>query len=187
MLMKNRPKDYLKEPYARVLVPADDGTFFAEILEFPGCFAQGDTPNEAMDNLNRVALGWIESAQELGQEIPPPFMNIGYSGRIALRLPKSIHKKASTYAERDNVSLNQFFLSAISTRIGAEDFYNRLLDRLEERLLPTARTVIFLSDKYMQKWDEPDKAVRTIPFLTSLKFDEQTASNITEKVLREAV
>jgi len=183
--MKNQPNDYLKEPYARVLVPDDDGTFFAEILEFPGCFAQGDTPNDAMDNLNDVALAWIESALELGQEIPSPFMNIGYSGRIALRLPKSIHKKASTYAERDAVSLNQFFLSAISTRIGAEDFYNRLVDRLEERLLPTARTVIFLSDKHMQKWDEPVKAVRTMPFITALKSDEPIAS--TEKVLMEVV
>ena len=44
--MKRTAKDYLKEPYSRVLVPESDGTYSADILEFPGCFAEGKTPNE---------------------------------------------------------------------------------------------------------------------------------------------
>ena len=57
--MKKKPEDYLKEPYSRVLLPEEDGRFSAEILEFPGCFAQGDNPGEAFDNLEMTAKSWI--------------------------------------------------------------------------------------------------------------------------------
>jgi len=39
----NASKEILRKPYARVLVPDENGGFFAEILEFPGCFAEGET------------------------------------------------------------------------------------------------------------------------------------------------
>lgn len=126
------PDEILKQPYARVLVPNEDDTFSAEMLEFPGCFAQGGSPNEAIQNLESSAVSWIEAALEQGQDIPAPSANYGYTGKIALRLPRSIHKKAIQLAERDGTSLNQFLLSAIAARVGAEDFYSKLLERFEE-------------------------------------------------------
>ena len=57
-----------------------------------------------------------------------------------LRLPRSIHKQAARFAKKDDVSLNQFFASAIAARVGAEEFYDHLTKRLEERL--TQQTVI---------------------------------------------
>ena len=140
--MKKKPEEYLKEPYARILIPDEKGSFSAEILEFPGCFSQGDTANEALENLESAAIAWIESALNQGQAIPPASMNQGYGGKIALRLPRSIHRRASELAERENTSLNQFILSAIAARIGAEDFYTSLASRLENRIIITANTVV---------------------------------------------
>ncbi len=128
------PGKYLRQPYARIVIPAEDG-FHAEILEFPGCFAQGDSADEAYANLEKAAYAWIEACQEQGQEIPSPSANAGYSGKIVLRLPKSIHRRASRLAERDGVSLNQFLLSAVACRVGAEDLYARVAQRLEQGLL----------------------------------------------------
>jgi predicted RNA binding protein YcfA (HicA-like mRNA interferase family) len=34
--------EYLKKPYGRLLVPEDEGGYRAEIIEFPGCFAEGN-------------------------------------------------------------------------------------------------------------------------------------------------
>jgi antitoxin HicB len=167
MKMKMEINQYLKKPYARILVPADDGTYFAEILEFPGCFAQGDTPNQAMENLDKVAIDWIQSAIELGQQIPGPNLNVSYSGRIALRLPKSIHRRSAMLAEHDQTSLNQFFLSAIATRVGAEDFYERLLRRIENRIMPVAQTIIIMTQESLQSWDEPPERVESLPFMVS--------------------
>jgi len=131
--MKIAANEYLKKPYSRTLIPVGDGTYFAEILEFPGCFAEGQTPGEAYKNLDKVAESWIEAAQDLGQEIPAPFATRDFSGRIALRIPRSIHKQAAKFAEMDDTSLNQFFLGAIAARVGAEDLYERLSNKLEAK------------------------------------------------------
>jgi|SRR5947208_353505 len=127
-------QEYLKEPYARILIPDEEGGFSAEILEFPGCFAEGDTADEAMQALDRAADAWIQAALDQGQAIPPPFRNQGYGGKIALRLPRSLHRQATEFAERDGTSLNQFLVSAIAARVGAEEFYNRLVTELLKKL-----------------------------------------------------
>lgn len=136
--MKKTAKEYLKKPYSRVLVPEIDGTYSADILEFPGCFAEGKTPNEAYANLERIAESWIEAALEQGQEIPEPIETHDYSGRIALRIPRSIHKQAAKFAEMDGTSLNQFFLTAVAARVGAEELYVRLSNRLEAKCTTVA-------------------------------------------------
>jgi len=128
------PEEYLKQPYARILIPEDGGGYSAEILEFPGCFAQGDTPDEAYGNLEEAAKAWIQSSLERDLAIPPPSINAGYGGKIALRIPKSAHRFAVQMAERDGVSLNQFLVSAISARIGAEDLYNRMAQKIESKI-----------------------------------------------------
>lgn len=125
------PEDYPKLPYTRILIPDEEtGTYSAEIAEFPGCFAQGETPEEAYKELEEVAKSWIEAALDLGQEIPRPMARYDYSGRFALRLPKSLHREASLAAEREGVSLNQFIVSAISERLGALNLYEKLAEKI---------------------------------------------------------
>lgn len=133
--MNKTAKDYLKEPYSRILIPVD-GTYSAKVLEFHGCFAQGKTPEEAYTNIEKSAESWIEVALSRGQEIPPPLASHDFSGRIALRIPRSIHKQAAKFAEMDDTSLNQFFLTAIAARVGAEEFYERLVNRLKAHFTP---------------------------------------------------
>lgn len=122
---------FLKKPYARVLTPEDDGTYSAEVLELSGCFAQGDTPSEAIENLNCAAAEWIEASLARGQDIPEPSETRGYSGTISLRIPRGLHKRAAKMAERNGVSLNQFLVSAISSAVGAGDLYSRFVERMD--------------------------------------------------------
>jgi predicted RNase H-like HicB family nuclease/predicted DNA-binding protein len=144
--MPKTPDDYLKLPYSRILIP-DEGTYAAEILEFSGCFSQGDTPDEAIANLENAARSWIQVALDQGQEIPEPYVNQGYAGKIALRLPRSMHRQATRLAERDGVSLNQFLVSAIAARIGAEDFYSRLAEKIDQRLADMEQKISTLAVK----------------------------------------
>lgn len=132
--------EYLTMPYSRVLVPQPDGGFFAEVLEFPGCYAEGETADEALSNLNEAMEGWIEAARGMGQ-IPPPFALQGYSGKIVLRLPKSQHRDAARRARMEGVSLNQYLVTAIAARLGADDLADRVADRLAttEARKPRAR------------------------------------------------
>lgn len=125
---------YLRQPYARIIMPDDQGRYAAQILEFPGCFAEGASPEEAYSNLQEAAEDWIESAVAQGMTVPPPFANQGYSGTISLRLPKSLHRRAAELAHRDGVSLNQFLVAAIAARAGAEDLNEAIASKLDERL-----------------------------------------------------
>jgi predicted RNase H-like HicB family nuclease len=135
------PERYLNQPYARILIPDLKGGFSAEMLEFPGCFAEGDTADDAIDNLERAASSWIEVALSQGQEIPPPSASYGYSGRLVLRLPRELHKLAARKADRDRVSLNQCLLTAIATWVGADNLYQRLEDRLLDRIVASSPEV----------------------------------------------
>lgn len=110
---------YLKRPYGRLVTPEDDGTFRAEIPEFPGCLATGDTALDALVALEDVALCWLEAAHSAGLSIPEPMGNVEYSGRLVARLPKSLHKKAAIAAERDGVSLNTFIVNSIAEQVGS--------------------------------------------------------------------
>jgi predicted RNase H-like HicB family nuclease len=124
----------LAKPYARVFTPDPSGGYAAQVLEFPGCFSDGDTPDEAYRNLQEAAENWVEAALAQGMAIPEPFATQGYSGTVSLRLPRSIHRRAAQYASRDGVSLNQFFVSAVAARIGAEDQAAAIAARIDDRL-----------------------------------------------------
>jgi len=48
----------------------EDQSFIVEVPELPGCMADGGTQSEALANAQRVIDEWIETAKELGREIP---------------------------------------------------------------------------------------------------------------------
>lgn len=111
---------YLEKAYSRVIVPDCVTVSYAgRILEFPGCFAQGETVEEAYANLEDAAHDWILAALDAGQEIPPPAEEQTHSGRILLRLPRSLHRRAAELAEQEGTSLNQLILAAVAERLGA--------------------------------------------------------------------
>jgi len=113
------PAEYLKMPYGRVVVPESDGTFRGEIIEFPGCIAVGDTAPEALAKLEEVAESWLEATLARGQHVPEPIENQRFSGKLVVRLPKSLHKKATHAAAREGVSLNQFIANSVAEQVGA--------------------------------------------------------------------
>jgi len=50
----------------------EDQAFIAEVPELPGCMADGPSYREALANAEVVIQEWIETAKELGREIPKP-------------------------------------------------------------------------------------------------------------------
>jgi predicted RNase H-like HicB family nuclease len=56
---------------------AEDNSFIAEVPELPGCMADGENYQQALANVEQIAREWIETANELGREIPTP------KGRLA--------------------------------------------------------------------------------------------------------
>ncbi len=50
----------------------EDKAFIAEVPELPGCAADGETYQEALQNVEIIMQEWIETAEELGRPIPEP-------------------------------------------------------------------------------------------------------------------
>ena len=57
----------------------EDGKFIVEVPELPGCMADGLTYEDAVKNVKRVIEEWIETARELGREIPKPKGRLKYA------------------------------------------------------------------------------------------------------------
>ena len=51
---------------------AEDNTYIAEVPELPGCMADGDSYQKALNNAEIIIQEWIETAQDLGRSIPEP-------------------------------------------------------------------------------------------------------------------
>lgn len=137
-----RPEEILKEPYSRTLIPdKGSGTYSAIILEFPGCIAEGDTPQEAYEHLEDAAKSWIEAAIDLKQEIPSPSQTLSYGGRVLLRLPKGLHRQAAVIADRENVSLNQFIVSTIAEKVGAFTLMEQFNRKIDEHIIKITSNV----------------------------------------------
>jgi len=57
----------------------EDNAFIAEVPELPGCLADGQNYEEAVKNALKVIDHWIETARELGREIPEPRGKLMYA------------------------------------------------------------------------------------------------------------
>ena len=136
-------KEILKKPYARQLVPDETEGYTASIQEFPGCFAEGDTPEEAIHNLENAAASWVEVALYNGYEIREPAISHGYSGKIALRIPRRLHKQIAELAESEESSINQLLVSAISQYLGGELAYIKLSEAMAVEMQPKSCNPLF--------------------------------------------
>jgi len=56
----------------RILIEQDeDGIFVAECPSLPGCISQGNTRNEAIDNIKDAISGYIQSLKKHNEPVPP--------------------------------------------------------------------------------------------------------------------
>lgn len=108
---------YMNLPYTVMVnqVKEENGDYYyARVLELDGCQSHGDTPDEAYQNAREAMEGWLEVKLEHGDSIPEPRDTETYSGKVNLRMPKSLHQRLSTEAEKEGVSLNQYMLYKLS-------------------------------------------------------------------------
>jgi antitoxin HicB len=63
-------QDY--EIHIRPLTEAEGGGYLATVPELAGCKSDGETPQEALENVLDAIGCWIEAAQEMGRAVPPP-------------------------------------------------------------------------------------------------------------------
>jgi predicted RNase H-like HicB family nuclease len=100
--------------------------FEARVREFPDLTEYADTHEEAYALVIDAIETLAAALEQDGLAVPPPIVPPDdYSGRVTLRLPKSLHRALALAAEDEGVSLNSLLVNLLSQfsafcRSGAE-------------------------------------------------------------------
>jgi antitoxin HicB len=113
---------YTKLPYTIILERRDDQGIYwvARVAELPHCLIHGDTPEEAVKEIEDVKMDWIQSNLEDGLPIPEPTSR-KYSGEIRVRMPPSLHQLLAQRASNEGVSLNQYMVAGLARAVGLDE------------------------------------------------------------------
>src|SRR5215218_5704865 len=83
--LQSRAEELFRLPWSREVLADEDGGYLARVPELPGCFADGDTMEEALANLNVVLREWLTISLERGDSIPGPRrIDDSFSGRFSV-------------------------------------------------------------------------------------------------------
>jgi antitoxin HicB len=93
----------------------------ASVEELTGCTSRGKTPDEALSGVQAAMTSWIAAALQEGREVPEPKSATSHSGRLLLRMPRTLHADLTRASEREGVSLNQFITDVLAAAVGWRD------------------------------------------------------------------
>jgi len=54
----------------------EDGGWVAEVPSLPGCISQGDTREEALENVRDAIDTWIDGAKQTGMDVPDDSLDV---------------------------------------------------------------------------------------------------------------
>ena len=92
--------------------------FVATVPEFPCLSSFGDTPQEAVEELQGVVDDVLDILEQEGKEPPVPQELRTASGQFRVRMPRSLHRRLVERARIEEVSLNQLVVSILAEGLG---------------------------------------------------------------------
>ena len=71
----------LKYPVIVQPLPLEEGGgFVATVPDLPGCMSDGETPEEALANVQDAIAVWLEAAHDMGRKVPKPSAQLALAG-----------------------------------------------------------------------------------------------------------
>lgn len=116
---------------------AGDGTTYwtAVYPSISECVGGGDTIEEAIADAKENLEVYLEFLEDECKKIPEDDYINEYSGKIALRISKSTHKKLADISEMEGISVNLLLNNAIENYIGLKSYdygINQKIDELKK-------------------------------------------------------
>lgn len=124
--------------------------YVGRVAEFPNISVFEDTYEAARE----LVLDSIQTLKKIADEaqtefpLPYPAPSDEFSGRVTLRLPRTLHAKISRLAAQEDVSVNQYLVTAIATYVGETDGISRIVSEAVA-LLGSAVTNAWKSSQFM--------------------------------------
>ena len=124
-------KNYEIRIYPKI---ADDGsTYWTAIYpSIPECIGGGDTVEEAIRDAEENLAVYLEFLEEEGKKIPEDDYKTEYSGKIALRVSKSTHRKIAEMSENEGISINLLLNNAIENYLGLKAYDMAISKKIDD-------------------------------------------------------
>jgi predicted RNase H-like HicB family nuclease len=109
---------YMNLPYTITLkrgIGEGERYWVARVVELPHCLTHGATAEEALRDIEDAKCEWLKSNLEDKLPIPEPAR---FTGQYHLRMPPSLHEALTLRSESEEVSLNQFIVTALARAVG---------------------------------------------------------------------
>ena len=62
----------MRDYHVNIFYSDEDGGYIADIPDLESCSAFGETPEEALEEVQRAKSAWLEAARAGGKSIPTP-------------------------------------------------------------------------------------------------------------------
>ena len=102
---------------ASIFWSVEDEGFIALAPDLPGCSAFGETQAGALRELQHAISAWLEAAKKADMSVPDSSHQ--FSGRVLVRLPRTLHAELANRATFEGVSLNQYIVTLLAGRNAA--------------------------------------------------------------------
>lgn len=156
-----------------------DMLYVARVTELQDVEEYADSRAEAY----ALAIDTIETAHELCLEkgiiFPEPavhdYSQAQASGRITLRIQKTLHANLVKKADYEGVSLNTFIVSELSAAYSQQSLYDKIkasLDRIEYRFNDGLRSIKDITTHHLLRLDFNEQ-----PLVSGFTFIENNSGN----------
>jgi len=110
--------------------------YVVKYFDFDNLFGVGDTIEEAIEEAKGNLKFYIDYCKDKNIPVPSPSVHEsnGYSGKVTLRMSKSLHKLVDERAKNEGVSINALLNEAVSSYIFSANTANEIEEKASNKI-----------------------------------------------------
>jgi predicted HicB family RNase H-like nuclease len=156
--------------------------YVGRVAEFPNISAFEET----FEATRALVLDAIQTLKKIADEaqadfpLPYPTPSDEFSGRVTLRLSKSLHAKVSRIAAQEDISVNQYLVTAIASYVGEADGISKVVSAAIDLLghVVTNAVTTWKATQFFQNCVTPTNAIIDISGRKLLAYQSPTFTEV---------
>ncbi len=134
--------EYRFEVYTEFV--AGEKEYIVKYLDFDTVIGCGTTKIEAIEEAEANLEFYLEYCKDNNIVIPKPSKHeeLDYSGKVTIRMSKTLHKAIDARAKKEGVSLNAFMCEALNNYVVVNNFSDMLVAKCSEKIATEAQETI---------------------------------------------
>lgn len=123
--------------------------YLIKYVDFNTIIGVGKTLEEALKEAQENLKIYLDYCKDNSIEIPNPSLEEekDYSGKITLRMSKTLHQKVDERARKEGISVNSLVNEALNSYLYEKDVIELLLDNAKDKLTEIAKDCVEIEIK----------------------------------------